>query len=70
MKDENITKIAIKKELYQEIERIVEQSNQFDDVPDYVNFVLQEVLFGEDAKGYSEEEEEMVKKRLRDLGYL
>ena len=70
MPDENIKKIAIKNELYREIERIVEQSDQFDDVSEYVNFVLQELLFGEGDSGYSEEDEEMVKKRLRDLGYL
>ncbi|MCG8607622.1 hypothetical protein MJD09_21885 [bacterium] len=70
MQNKNLAKVTIRNELYQEMERLVEQSDQFDNVSDYVNFVLQEVLFGQDDSDHSDEQDEMVRKRLRDLGYL
>ncbi len=40
------TNIEINSEYYQEIEKIVGQSSQFQTVSEYVNFVLKEMLFG------------------------
>ena len=67
---ERLTPVEIRERYYREIERIVAQSAQFDSVADYVNFVLNEVLFGEGNDDSSEEDEEIVRQRLRDLGYL
>ncbi len=67
---EKLTPVDIREPYYREIERIVAQSAQFDSVADYVNFVLNEVLFGEGNDDSSEEDEAVVRQRLRDLGYL
>jgi len=61
-------------ELYGRIEERV-RATEFRSVEEYVTFVLEEVLGGEEeSEGeeptFSEEEEEEVKKRLRALGYL
>lgn len=64
--------VNIPDELYDRIERNLEDFG-FRTVDEYVVFVLEEVIKkdgdGED-KVFSEEEEEAIKKRLRDLGYL
>ena len=67
---EKLIPIEIREPYYREIERIVAQSSQFDSVADYVHFVLNEVLFGEGNDDSSEEDEAIVRQRLRDLGYL
>jgi len=66
----NKTKIEIKSEYYQEIEKIVGQSNQFQTVSEYVNFVLKEMLFGFTDSERTESEEDLIKKRLQGLGYM
>ncbi len=67
---EKLIPVDIREPYYREIERIVAQSGQFDSVADYLNFVLNEVLFGEGKDDSSEEDEAVVRQRLRDLGYL
>ncbi len=62
--------IEIKSEYYQEIEKIVGQSNQFQTVSEYVNFVLKEMLFGFTDSERTESEEDLIKKRLQGLGYM
>ena len=69
MNDSCFKEIKILTECYVEIEKIVQQSEQFETVSDYVNFVLKEMLFGEDD-AVSNEEREALKKRLKSLGYL
>ena len=80
MKEEEGTKEGEKKavflpaDLYGRIEERV-RATEFRSVEEYVTFVLEEVLGGEEeSEGeeptFSEEEEEEVKKRLRALGYL
>ncbi len=66
----NKTNIEIKSEYYQEIEKIVGQSNQFQTVSEYVNFVLKEMLFGFTDSERTESEEDLIKKRLQGLGYM
>ena len=57
-------------ELYSKIEERV-KATDFGSVDEYVEFVLEEVVKGEEEeKAFSEEEEQEVKKRLKDLGYL
>jgi len=58
-------------ELYSKVEEKV-KATDFGSVDEYVEFVLEEVVKGEEGeRAFSEEEEEEeVKKRLKDLGYL
>ncbi len=68
-----MVKVEIRDSLYEEIRRYVSQSDEFDSIEDFVNFVLEEVLKEdeeEEPPAYSEEEEEQIKERLRGLGYL
>ena len=65
--------VNIPDELYVEIEKRVKESEDFSSVDEYVTFVLEELLKDEDEDveyTMSEEEEEVVKERLRELGYL
>jgi len=57
--------------LYDRIEERVKVTS-FASVAEYVTFVLEEVLKegGEEERAFNREEEEEVKKRLKDLGYL
>lgn len=66
----DLIKISILTKYYQEIEKIIVHSSQFATVEDYVNFVLQEMLFEESGKEVSKKDEEQIKHRLRDLGYM
>lgn len=65
--------VSIPDELYEKIEKNLEDFG-FKTVDEYIAFVLEEVLKNDDDSGeeqvFSEDEEEMIKKRLRDLGYL
>ncbi|MBO8161177.1 MAG: CopG family transcriptional regulator [Thermosipho sp. (in: Bacteria)] len=64
--------IKISDELYEKIEKVLEEYG-FETVDEYVEFVLKEVLEDKnegEEQVFSEEEEEIIKKRLRDLGYL
>jgi len=69
-----MARVEIPDEIYREIERRVQESDEFESVEEYVRFVLEELLKDEDEEEeepvMSEEEEEMVKERLRGLGYL
>ena len=57
-------------ELYSKVEEKV-KATDFNSIDEYVEFVLKEVVKGEEEeRAFSEEEEEEVKKRLKDLGYL
>jgi len=65
--------VNIPDELYKTIEEKLEEFG-FKTVDEYVVFVLEEVIKGDAEEGeekvFSEEEEEVIKQRLRDLGYL
>ncbi len=63
-----MAKIEISDELYEKIEKVAEQS-EFETVEEYVEFVLGE-LTEEDEGGMSEDDEEQVKEKLKDLGYF
>jgi len=64
--------VKIPRSLYEEISKRVEESGgDFRDVEDYVTFILTEVIREEDEEpAYTPEEEEEIKRRLRQLGYL
>jgi len=62
--------VSLPAELYGKIEQRI-AGTEFDSVDEYVNFVLAEVFKEEEAEtSFSKEDEEEVKKRLKDLGYL
>ena len=60
--------VQIPERLYKQIEKLVEESD-FSTVEGYILFVLEEVVSGGDEV-FTPEEEEKVKDRLRNLGYL
>ncbi len=72
-KDEKkYTTIAIPTPLAEKIKKRIEGTG-FNSLSSYVTYVLREVISGmeEDAdEGFSKEDEERVKDRLRALGYL
>ena len=68
-------KIAIKKPLAKKLHRRLKET-EFKTLTEYVNFILEEVIASleeqesEEDSGYTPEEEEKVKQRLKDLGYI
>ena len=63
--------VSISKELYEKASKYIESVGGFDSVEELIEFVLNEVLESEgEGEGYSKEDEEKVKERLRSLGYL
>ena len=69
--------IKITKELYDKVESRVKMSNEeFKSVEDYVAFLLTEVVSeadsssNSDGNAYTKEEEEEIKGRLKNLGYI
>ncbi len=64
--------IYIPRELYEKAKKFVEEQGGFSSVEELVEFVLNEVLSSEESagKGFSKEDEEKVKERLRALGYI
>lgn len=69
MSQEDFKHVKIPSETYLEIKKLVEQSLEFGTVEDFINFVLREILFG-DKQEISRADEDLLKKRMRDLGYL
>jgi len=68
MADDKYIDIKISKKYYDEVKKVVSYSSQFQTVSEYVNFVLKELLFEDTDPERSEEE--VIKKRLQDLGYM
>jgi Arc/MetJ-type ribon-helix-helix transcriptional regulator len=74
--DSDVVKVSLKKPLAIRLHRRMKDT-EFKKMSEYVNFILEEVLNSleeqeadEDNVEYTEEEEEKVKQRLKDLGYL
>ncbi len=69
---EETVSIEISKELYEKVKKYIEENGGFASVREFVEFVINEVLSTEEeaSAGYTKEEEEKVKERLRSLGYL
>lgn len=69
---ERVRSIEIPESLYNRLEAKLKGSD-FGSVSDYVSFILRERLTTEDEGSkpvYSKEDEEKIKSRLKDLGYL
>ncbi len=63
--------VYVKKELYEKAEKYIRSTGGFSSVEELIEFMLNEVLEEETTEtGYSKEDEEEVKERLRALGYL
>jgi Arc/MetJ-type ribon-helix-helix transcriptional regulator len=69
-------KVSLKKPLAKKLHRRLKDT-EFKSLSEYVNFILEEVINSledqetdEEDIEYTEEEEEKVKQRLKDLGYL
>jgi len=72
MSEEHVT-VKIPKRLYDTIlKRVEESQGEFKDAQEYIEFVLNEIVKEENETEtpYTPEEEEMIKKRLKKLGYL
>ena len=68
---EEKVQVSVSKELYEKVKKYIDEMGGFSSVEEFIEFVLNEVLESEESPtGYSKEEEEKVKERLRSLGYL
>lgn len=70
----DMVKISINKPLALKLKKRLKET-EFKTLSEYVGFILEEVLASleeqdEEESGYSAEEEEKVKQRLKDLGYI
>ena len=74
--DTEYVSIRISKDLYDKVQNRVKMSNEeFKSVEDYVTFLLTEVVSeadtqNSDGNAYTKEEEEEIKGRLKNLGYI
>ena len=70
--DKNRVAINISKDLCLEIQRIVNDNNEkFKTVEDYVESVLRtDLKEKKDRQNFKPEEEELIKRRLKSLGYI
>ncbi len=62
--------VYISRELYEKVKKFVETHGGFENVEEAVEFIVDEVLFGQTVEGISKEDEERVKERLKSLGYI
>ena len=74
-----MAQITISDELNQQLEKIVSESQEFSDVSAYASYILQQVVekkMGAQSKSesqdkvYSKEDEDKIRARLKNLGYL
>ncbi len=68
MAEQKYTTVSIPKPLYEKIKKQIEGTG-FTSVSDYVVFVLREVLSAE-SMTTDKKEEELVKEKLKSLGYF
>lgn len=69
--ESKFTTVSIPTPLFKKIEKRIEGTG-FTSVSSYVTYVLREIIAEDDdeGSGFSKEDEERVKERLRSLGYL
>jgi phage-related minor tail protein len=72
-----VVTLKIAKELYDRVENRVKLSNEeFKSVEEYITFLITEVVkedqdqLADSANAYTKEEEEEIKGRLKNLGYI
>jgi hypothetical protein len=65
------TSIQISNDLYESIERIIKDKQEFRTPEEYIEYIIEKSLENEKAEQvYSEEEEKKVEQHLKDLGYM
>jgi len=63
--------VNISKDLYEKVKSKVSQSDEFNSVDEYVDFVLREIVSEEEKEQVSnEKDEKIIKERLKKLGYV
>lgn len=68
--DTNGRSVTIEEHLYERVKRRIAKTN-FESVDEYVTFVLEEVVAGDDVdEAHEEVDEADIQARLRSLGYL
>lgn len=71
MSGEEKVPIYVRKELYEKAKKFIEEQGGFKSVEELVEFLIDEATELEpETEVLSKEEEEKIKERLRDLGYL
>lgn len=67
---DNRTSITISSRLFDEISNKLKNSErEFSSVENYVDYVLEEILFGSDAQE-NERQKQMIESELKKLGYI
>jgi len=61
--------LKISNDLYNKLKERAETSG-FSEVEEYLKFAIEEIISSKEDSPYSEDDEEKVKQRLRDLGYI
>lgn len=70
MADKKYTTVSLPVPLYEKVKERIKDTG-FTSVSDYVVFVLRELMSEDESEeGFSKEDEEKVKERLRSLGYM
>lgn len=63
--------VYLSKGLYDEVKKRTKKGTEFESVEGYIEYVLREFLKEEGGdETHTREDEELIKKRLRRLGYL
>lgn len=70
--------VQLSDQLYSDLEQIVKQSNEFADINAYVSYIMQQVIEKKkqqmqtesSSASYSKEDEDKIRERLKNLGYL
>ncbi|EKE01714.1 MAG: hypothetical protein ACD_21C00069G0006 [uncultured bacterium] len=77
-----MSNVNISEQLHNELEQIVKSSQEFSDVSAYVSYILQQVVekkkqqmgttvpAAASSATYSKEDEDKIRERLKNLGYL
>lgn len=68
-------KIEIKEEIAEKLKERVESDDKFKDIEEYVNYILKQVVErlkgeAEEEPAFSKEDEEKIKEKLKNMGYL
>lgn len=64
------TQVEIKSEHLDEIKKVIKHSALFSSPEEYLDHVLDDLLFSQSENLEHKDKSEMLEKRLRDLGYL
>lgn len=74
-----MAQVQLNDELYSQLENIVQDSQEFSDVHSYVEYILKQVVTKkqsaqstskEQSTAYSKADEDKIRERLKNLGYL